>query len=150
MLPSIWCSTVDPLVSYRRFAVVSVLPSSGKQPPTIKPKPTAPANTSPHGRSIDCQNKNFRLTMLAFWTDSNAIVTTQAATIVEIIKFVILLVFPVLPRTISSCFTDRHFQHNRSRCPSGRLSLFEICQHNNQLLGCASHKFSALKEFHKS
>jgi hypothetical protein len=62
----------------------------------MKPRATAPAKTSPHGRSIDFQKINFRLTKLAFWTDISAIVTIQNAAIVEIIKFVMILVFSTI------------------------------------------------------
>ena len=74
--------------------------SRGKQLPMMKPRATAPANTNPQGRSIDLQNTNFRLTRLAFWTDSSAIRTIHVAAIVEIIKFVIALIFRVLGRSI--------------------------------------------------
>ena len=55
----------------------------------MKPRATAPAKTSPQGRSIDFQNTNLRLTKLAFWTDNSAISAIQVAAIVEITKLVI-------------------------------------------------------------
>ena len=81
-------------LTYLRLAEVELLLSRGRQPPMMKPRATALARTNPHGRSIDVQNKNFRLTRLAFWTDNSAIRAIQAAAIVEIIKFVIALAFP--------------------------------------------------------
>jgi hypothetical protein len=57
----------------------------------MKPTPTIPAKTRPQGKSIDCQNKNFRLTRLAFWTDSRAINMIQTAAIAEIIRLVITI-----------------------------------------------------------
>jgi hypothetical protein len=65
-----------------------LLPSRGKQPPMMNPRATPPARISPHGRSIEFQNTNFRLTKLAFWTDNSAMRTIHAAAIDEIIKFV--------------------------------------------------------------
>jgi hypothetical protein len=91
----LWRSVIGLGISYRlryyfRLSVM-LLPSKGMQPPKINPTATAAASTSPHGKSIDLQNTNRRLTKLAFWTDTKAIVTTQAATIIEIINFVILI-----------------------------------------------------------
>jgi hypothetical protein len=91
--------------NYLRSTVAGLLRSKGKQPPIIKPNATAPAKTSPHGRSIDLQNTNRRLTKLAFWTDMSAITTIQAAAIVEIIKFVIALV-------LSCIFTEDERGHS--------------------------------------
>ncbi len=85
------------LMSHLRLAGVELLPRSGKQPPMMKPRATAPARTSPHGRSIDFQNTNLRLTKLAFWTDISAIVTIQNAAIVEITKLTITATKVVLP-----------------------------------------------------
>ena len=82
-----------------------MLPRSGKQPPMMKPRATAIARTSPQGRSIEFQKTNFRLTMLAFWTDIRAISAIQVAAIVEIIRFVIALVLPytVTKDCLSQC-----------------------------------------------
>ena len=66
-----------------------MLPRSGKQPPIMKPRATAPAKTSPQGRSIDFQKTNLRVTKLAFWTDMRAMRVIQVAAIVEITKLVI-------------------------------------------------------------
>ena len=66
-----------------------MLARSGKQPPIMKPRATAPAKTSPQGRSIDFQKTNLRLTKLAFWTDMRAIRAIQVAAIVEITKLII-------------------------------------------------------------
>jgi hypothetical protein len=63
----------------------------------MKPRATAPAKTSPHGRSIDFQKINLRLTKLAFWTDISAIVTIQKAAIVEITKLTITDTEVMLP-----------------------------------------------------
>ena len=76
-------------LAYRRLTEVELLPSRGKQPPMMKPRATAPAKTSPQGRSIDLQNTNFRLTKLAFWTDNSAIMMIHVAAIVEINKLTI-------------------------------------------------------------
>ena len=82
-----------------------MLARNGKQPPMMKPRATAPARTSPQGRSIDCQKTNLRLTMLAFWTDIRAMRAIQAAAIVEIIRFVIAIVLPytVTKDCLSQC-----------------------------------------------
>ena len=64
---------------------------SGRQPPMINPTATAAAKTSPHGRSIEFQKINFRLTILAFWTDIRAIRKIQAAAITEMTKLTIAI-----------------------------------------------------------
>ena len=66
-----------------------MLARSGKQPPIMKPRATAPAKTSPQGRSIDFQKTNLKLTKLAFWTEMRAMRAIQVAAIVEITKLVI-------------------------------------------------------------
>ena len=66
-----------------------MLRRNGIQPPMINPTATAAAKTSPHGRSIEFQKINFRLTILAFWTDIRAIRKIQAAAIMEMTKLTI-------------------------------------------------------------
>lgn len=88
------------LMSHLRLPGVVLLRRSGRQPPMMKPRATAPAKTSPQGRSIDLQNTNLRLTKLAFWTDNSAISTIQMAAIAEIRKLAIVLVAPELLREI--------------------------------------------------
>ena len=66
----------------------------------MKPRATAAAKTSPHGRSIEFQKINFKLTKLAFWTDISAMRAIQNAAIVEITKLTITatkVVFPPKP-----------------------------------------------------
>jgi hypothetical protein len=53
-----------------------------------KPSATAPAKTSPQGRSIDFHCTKLMLTKLAFWTEIRAITAIQTAAMVETIKFV--------------------------------------------------------------
>ena len=67
--------------------IVVALPSNGKQPPMRNPRATAPANTSPQGRSIDFHTTKLMLTKLAFWTEIRAMRTIQIAVIVETITF---------------------------------------------------------------
>ncbi len=57
------------------------------------PRATAPANTSPQGRSIDFHTIKLMLTKLAFWTEMRAMRMIQVAVIVEITKFVIAFTF---------------------------------------------------------
>jgi hypothetical protein len=80
-------------LAYRRLTVVaSLLPTKrGMQPPIMKPSATPPAKTSPHGRSIEFQNTNFRLTIVAFWTDIRAMKAIQAAAMMEIDSLVMTI-----------------------------------------------------------
>lgn len=73
---------------YLRLAE-KLLPSIGMQAPMRKPSATAPAKTSPQGRSIDFQIANLTLTKLAFWTEIKAIPAIQIAAIAEIVKLTI-------------------------------------------------------------
>ncbi len=92
----------------------------------MKPRATAPAKTSPQGRSIDSQNTNRRLTKLAFWTDMRAMRAIQAAAIVEITKLVITFLIAQLiiidRQNYVGCVSDSVTHQNTALIQGNRIS----------------------------